>query len=127
MLPPRSTVDDVAALPDKNALRGKTSTPLHHACRLLLAGGTTLAHAAPFAYITNQTSNNVSVIDTASNTVTATVAVGTNPAAFGLFIGPAAAAPGAIGPIPTLSQWSLLLLGAVLATLGVVRLQRLRN
>src|SRR5437868_8414731 len=37
------------------------------------------AHATPFAYITNNGSNNVSVIDTASNTVTATVAVGPNP------------------------------------------------
>ena len=35
--------------------------------------------AAPFAYITNQSSNNVSVIDAASNTVTATVAVGAVP------------------------------------------------
>src|SRR3979411_1346148 len=44
---------------------------------LLLA--TAAAHATPFAYITNNGSNNVSVIDTASNTVTATVAVGPNP------------------------------------------------
>jgi len=34
------------------------------------------AAAAPFAYVTNAFSNNVSVIDTASNTVTATVTVG---------------------------------------------------
>src|SRR5271157_1946700 len=38
-----------------------------------IAGGT------PFAYITNSGSNNVSVIDTATNTVTATVSVGYNP------------------------------------------------
>src|ERR1700730_12770628 len=37
------------------------------------------AHGTPFAYITNNGANNVSVIDTASNTVTATVAVGPNP------------------------------------------------
>ncbi|MDO8282056.1 MAG: hypothetical protein Q7U10_05450 [Thermodesulfovibrionia bacterium] len=39
------------------------------------------AEAAPFAYITNASgfSNNVSVIDTAINTVVATVAVGTSP------------------------------------------------
>src|ERR1700730_1926357 len=37
------------------------------------------AHGTPFAYITNNGSNNVSVIDTASNTVTAIVAVGPNP------------------------------------------------
>src|SRR5574337_284691 len=43
---------------------------------LLLVGS---AGAAPYAYITNQGSNNVSVIDTATNTVTATVNVGDNP------------------------------------------------
>ena len=32
------------------------------------------------AYVTNQTSNNVSVINTATNTVVATVTVGTTPA-----------------------------------------------
>lgn len=35
--------------------------------------------AAPLAYITNETSNDVSVIDLASNTVTATIAVGASP------------------------------------------------
>jgi YVTN family beta-propeller protein len=45
----------------------------------LLLLPTLAAHATPFAYITNNGSNNVSVIDTASNTVTATVAVGPNP------------------------------------------------
>ena len=37
------------------------------------------AYAAPFAYITNQNSNNVSVIDTATHAVVTTVAVGANP------------------------------------------------
>ncbi len=37
------------------------------------------AQAAPFAYITNTFSNNVSVIDTASNTVTSTIALGNRP------------------------------------------------
>lgn len=37
------------------------------------------AQAAPFAYIPNQTSNTVSVIDIATNNVVATVAVGTVP------------------------------------------------
>ena len=32
------------------------------------------------AYITNHNSNNVSVLDTATNTISATVAVGTSPA-----------------------------------------------
>src|SRR5688572_19976396 len=40
---------------------------------------TSLAYAEPFAYVTNQDSNTVSVIDTASNTVTATVPVGSTP------------------------------------------------
>jgi YVTN family beta-propeller protein len=38
-----------------------------------------IAGAAPFAYITNEGNKNVSVIDTATNTVTATVNVGTGP------------------------------------------------
>ena len=37
------------------------------------------AYAAPFAYITNAVSNTVSVIDTATNNVTATVPVGIEP------------------------------------------------
>src|SRR5438132_5602524 len=37
------------------------------------------AQAQPFAYVTNASSNNVSVIDTASNTVVATVRVGSGP------------------------------------------------
>jgi len=37
------------------------------------------AHSATFAYIPNNGSNNVSVIDTATNAVFATVAVGANP------------------------------------------------
>jgi YVTN family beta-propeller protein len=38
-----------------------------------------IAGAAPFAYITNSGSNNVSVIDTATNNVTATIFVGFDP------------------------------------------------
>jgi YVTN family beta-propeller protein len=37
------------------------------------------AAAAPFAYVTNESDNTVSVIDTASNTVVATITVGTSP------------------------------------------------
>ena len=37
------------------------------------------AAAAPFAYVTNAGDNTVSVIDTATNTATATVGVGTQP------------------------------------------------
>jgi YVTN family beta-propeller protein len=39
----------------------------------------TPAEAQPFAYVANQGSNNVSVIETTGNTVMTTVAVGTNP------------------------------------------------
>jgi YVTN family beta-propeller protein len=38
-----------------------------------------IADAAPFAYITNSIDNTVSVIDTATNIVAATVNVGPNP------------------------------------------------
>src|SRR6202162_634902 len=40
---------------------------------------TPAAHATPFAYVTNNGSNNVSVLDTTSNIVTAPGAVGPNP------------------------------------------------
>src|SRR5213593_944669 len=43
------------------------------------------ASAAPFAYIANHTSGNVSVIDTATNTVVATVSV---PRAHGVAVSP---------------------------------------
>ncbi len=46
---------------------------------LLVTVGAVAAEAAPFAYVANFSSNNVSVIDTATNTVVATVPVGTNP------------------------------------------------
>ena len=42
--------------------------------------------AAPFAYITNSGSNNVSVIDTSTDTVTATVPVGDYP--YGVAVNP---------------------------------------
>ena len=41
--------------------------------------GNAIAATGPFAYITNDSANTVSVIDIPTNTVTATVAVGTNP------------------------------------------------
>jgi YVTN family beta-propeller protein len=48
-------------------------------CAVILSVMAGTAHAAPFAYITNRNSNNISLIDAATNTVVATVAVGTNP------------------------------------------------
>ncbi len=57
---------------------------LWFALHLLLPG---IVFAAPFAYIPNSSSNNVSVIDTATNTVTATVTVGAFPV--GVAVNPA--------------------------------------
>lgn len=48
-------------------------------CGLLIAGALAEAIAAPFAYVPNNGSNSVSVIDTATNTVVGTVGVGRNP------------------------------------------------
>lgn len=56
----------------------------------LIAGGKKTAGAAPFAYISNAGDNTVSVINTSTNVVAATVTVGFSPVAFGHFIGPEA-------------------------------------
>jgi YVTN family beta-propeller protein len=48
-------------------------------CALILSALACVGHAAPFAYITNSLDNNVSVIDTALNTLVTTVTVGTDP------------------------------------------------
>ena len=53
---------------------------------LFLAFYSIPAKAQPFAYITNTGNNTVSVIDTATNTVTATIPVGTDP--FGVGVSP---------------------------------------
>ena len=56
---------------------------------VVVLAGAAGASAAPFAYITDTSSNDLYIIDTATNTVTAApVAVGTSPAAFGNFTGP---------------------------------------
>jgi len=54
---------------------------------IILSFAPIVASAAPFAYITNYGSNNVSVIDTSTNTVTANVTVGTGP--YGVAVNPA--------------------------------------
>ncbi len=56
---------------------------------LLLLGAATTADAQPFAYIPNDAVNNLSVIDTATNTVVATVTVGVSP--FGIAVNPGGA------------------------------------
>ena len=95
-------------------MTAKLSRSLTHlAAVLFILLGAPAVQAAPFAYITNNISNTVSVIDTA------TVAVGSNPFAFGLFIGPAS-----IGPIPMLSEWALLTLVGLVGLWGVAKLRR---
>lgn len=69
----------LAPLPRRNA---SPRTGLRHlTLTLLLSTLASLAGATPFAYIPNYGSNNVSVIDLANNSVTATVSVGSNPQA----------------------------------------------
>ena len=46
---------------------------------IVITGSQGAAFAAPFAYISNYASNNVSVIDTGTNSVVATVPVGNGP------------------------------------------------
>src|SRR5687767_3428138 len=62
----------------RTAMRG-TATPVRSGWVVALLLSTT-AGASPFAYITNQGSHDVSVIDLASQQVVATVAVGRSPA-----------------------------------------------
>jgi YVTN family beta-propeller protein len=59
----------------------QTLLPVRGLCTLLLLMlvSASTAWAEPFAYIANRIGNTVSVVDTASNTVTATVPVGANP------------------------------------------------
>ena len=63
-----------------SALRPSLFSPARVAvlllCAALLCVSAAAAQAAPFAYIPNAGDNTVSVIDTATNTVTATVPVG---------------------------------------------------
>ena len=73
------------------------------------------------AYVANtsSSSNSVSVINTATNTVVATVAVGNNPTALGNFIGPVPPVP-----VPTLSEWAMILFGLALTGGAAVMIQR---
>jgi YVTN family beta-propeller protein len=59
----------------------------------------------------------VSVIDAATNAVVATVTVGDLPVAFGVFI-----APSWLLPVPTLSEWGLILAALCLLTVGTWQL-----
>jgi len=53
---------------------------------------------------------NVSVINTATNTVVATVSAGTSPVAFGYFIGGSPAAAAVSVPMPSLSERAMITL-----------------
>jgi YVTN family beta-propeller protein len=79
--------------------------------------GVAVNPAGSRVYVANSASDTVSVIDTATNTVVATVPVGRGPAALGLFIG-----PGIVTPVPTLSQWGMVLLALSLLTLATWQL-----
>jgi YVTN family beta-propeller protein len=59
--------------------RGQSLKKILGITALVLLMLVSIAGAAPFAYITNGDSNNVSVIDTVTNKVTATISVGSNP------------------------------------------------
>ena len=78
-------------------------------------------------YVANYGSDTVSVIDTATNTVTTTVAVGDAPLAFGNFIGPALDPEPVPTAVPTLSQWAMIGLGLLLAGLALIQVRRVRR
>ncbi len=75
-------------------------------------------------YVANQSSSTVSVIRTSDNTLLTpvTLPAGSGPQAFGQFIGPAAAPPPA--PVPTLSEWAMILFGLILAGGAALYIQR---
>jgi YVTN family beta-propeller protein len=72
---------DMKSYDDKRrlSLLARGFAALCAALMLELIFSASMAEAAPFAYVTNHFSNSVSVIDTASNTVVATVPVGVIP------------------------------------------------
>ena len=77
--------------------------------------------------VANSASNTVSVIDTATNTVIgAPIAVGERPRAFGPFIGPSAVTA-AQTQVPTLTQFGLLLVSALLLLSAIWFLRRRRQ
>ena len=80
--------------------------------------GTNPVEAQPFAYVTNFGSDDVSVIDTATNMVVATITVGTVP--FYVAITP----PRPPAMIPTLSEWGLIAMAVVLGIVGFMVIRR---
>jgi len=74
--------------------------------------------AQPFAYVTNEFSDNVSVINTATNTVINTIPVGDG--TFGVAITP----PPPIADVPTLSEWGLISMVGILGIVGFMVLRR---
>ncbi|MCH7519564.1 MAG: IPTL-CTERM sorting domain-containing protein [Candidatus Dadabacteria bacterium] len=79
--------------------------------------GTNPVEAQPFAYVANTDSDNVSVIDTATNMVVGPpIPVGTDPV--GVAITPI------LTSIPTLSEWGLIAMAAILGIVGFVVMRR---
>ena len=83
--------------------------------------GVAVNPAGTRVYVTNLDANTVSVIDTATNNVTATIPVGAAPVALGQFISPSAApSPTAI---PTLSPFGQALFVFVVFSSGLILLR----
>ena len=81
---------------------------------VVLAAGPIIAQ--PFAYVANHDDGDVSVIDTANNTIVATVPVGLLPQTLGQFI-----LPGPPPAVPTLSRLGAALLLLAGLTVGYLR------
>src|SRR5215831_10785081 len=81
-----------------------------------------------FAYVANAGSNNISVIDLATNTVAATIPVGTIPLAQGRFILPGSIVPSISGLVPNtggdIGNVSVFIYGQGFARDATVKLMR---
>jgi len=91
---------------------------------ILEAAAARPAEAAPFAYLTNWSSNTVTVLDIATNTVTATIAVGSDPVSVavspdGKFVYVANEDSNTISVIATATNTVTATIGVGLAPLGV--------
>lgn len=84
------------------------------------AGGLDVTADGRFLYVANQVSNDASVIDTVTGVSIATVPTGQDPTAFGIFI----AEPPAPDRIPTLGEWGLVALAALIGGASVVVMRK---
>lgn len=77
-----------------------------------------------FIYVVNAIDTFVSVIRTSDNTVVDEIEVGVGSIALGTFIVPPPPLPRT--PVPTLSQWGLLMMVGILGTIGFIAIRRKR-